>query len=53
METTLRRASAAKKRAKPVHRKPTPLLSVPKLSPETEKIVRLARRLKGAFGPTE
>ena len=53
MEKILHRAGAAKKRTKPAHRKPTLPTPVPKLSPETERIVRLARRLKGAFGPTE
>ena len=52
METSTGRARAAE-RIKPAHRKPVTPVATPKLSPETEKIVRLARRLKGAFGSTE
>ena len=52
METLTVRARAAKP-IKPAHCKPVTPVAAPKLSPETEKIVRLARRLKGAFGSTE
>ena len=54
METLIGRTRIARKPAtKPGHRKSAPSARDPKLSPETEKIARLARRLKGAFGPTE
>ena len=51
METLNPRTRGALKHAAkaPVRRSVKPAIA-PKLSPDTEKIARLARRLKGAFG---
>ena len=46
-----RTRGALKHAAKAATRKTVKPVIAPMLSPETEKIARLARRLKGAFGP--
>lgn len=54
METLNPRTRGALKHAtKAPARKSVKPVVAPKLSPDTEKITRLARRLKGAFGSGE